>query len=754
MIKRIQKIINVGKFANCCVPGCEFGKETIIHGFNTHGKSTLTAIFRSIQCGNNDIVIGRKTFGASGNQNIEIDFEENGVNDKYIFQNGTWNKNNPNILIFDSRFIADNIFNGESITFDQQKNLNSVIIGEEGNRLNEEINELQKRSDDLTRQKTDKTREFSRHFPGFNIDKFREIPEDGGIDNKINEKDKEIKFESEKEVIKDKIKFYIQTVSGIRFSIRDVLVKTLDAKQDEIDKHVASNFSRVENAWNFLDEGLNLLKEKPSGEASRSCVFCGQSMGQSAEKLISSYSAFFKGGYRELQRQIFEDVDYFKDLNLEVILQNIASYLENVGLDVSLSSEKIAELVGFKKEFEKELDKKRDLNYKIDFTAFDCLETEIKQVVSNLLKLEQEKVNVTSQKNIATLNNEKTSLELIKKRWSSIWINFFKDVDGIDRAAELVRIERDKKRKELEEYSTKIFSEHRETINSLCRDMGADFEIEDFKPLKKIIGKEERIFAIKFFGTHKIDINNNDERMPNFCNTLSESDKRLLAFAFFVSLLVHDKNLDSKIIVFDDPMSSFDSERRRKTLHFLSDASCKYVDTNGAEKVIFPKQKIILTHEDYFAKDLKNSVPNACSVKIEEYAESGNKRSKIAHTDFFKDFPDDDISYRIDNIKDILDKRLFTIPFEEDCRIVLEHIFKRKYHLYLKDDISQKKSIRTFTATLSRSSIGNFNDSSKLTKFTRLCNDLNIELHDNNNSNSNGDKASILNDFFECLESI
>ena len=30
MLKRIQKIINIGKFANCQCPGCKFKKETII----------------------------------------------------------------------------------------------------------------------------------------------------------------------------------------------------------------------------------------------------------------------------------------------------------------------------------------------------------------------------------------------------------------------------------------------------------------------------------------------------------------------------------------------------------------------------------------------------------------------------------------------------------------------------------------------------------------------------------------------------
>lgn len=50
----------------------------------------------------------------------------------------------------------------------------------------------------------------------------------------------------------------------------------------------------------------------------------------------------------------------------------------------------------------------------------------------------------------------------------------------------------------------------------------------------------------------------------------------------------------------DDPMSSFDSERRRKTVHLITDIVCKYKEADGTERSIFPKQKIILTHEDRF----------------------------------------------------------------------------------------------------------------------------------------------------------
>ena len=571
---------------------------------------------------------------------------------------------------------------------------------------------------------------------------------------KIKLKDTEIKFEREKEDIKKAIRNHIQSLSSYHFSIRETLEKTLDVKQEEIEAHINSKFATHKNAWNFLSDGLDFLKEKPSDDKPRTCVFCGQELGANAESLVSLYSAYFKGGYEELQNEMNKAIDYFKEINIEAILEKIAADLRAKDLDIGLTDSIISELADLKKQFEKELDKKRDLNYVIDFDTFDRLKVGIEKIKSDLEKLEQNKLNMPSPKTVLVLESEKRTLDITKKRYEPEWVKFCRDLETIEVESEEIRTARDEKRKELEEYSSEIFDTHMGTINRLCKDMGADFEVEDFKPLKKLKGSDERIFELKVFGSHKVSINNEDDTSPNFRNTLSESDKRLLAFAFFISLLSHDRDLDKKVVVFDDPMSSFDNERRRKTVHLITDVAYKYKETGGTETSVSPKQKIILTHEDQFAKELERQMPCARTLKIKEYIDTERKRSNIAHANFAQDFPNDDISHRIEKINEILDTRTFTKNFELDCRVVLEHIFKRKYYLQLKTEISQKKSVRTFTEKLKQDGIAGFNDATKFKKFGRLCDDLNIELHDGSAAPSPGDQESILKDFFECLESI
>jgi hypothetical protein len=41
-------------------------------------------------------------------------------------------RRDENIEIFDSEFIDANVFEGQGVSFDQQKNLNQIIIGARG----------------------------------------------------------------------------------------------------------------------------------------------------------------------------------------------------------------------------------------------------------------------------------------------------------------------------------------------------------------------------------------------------------------------------------------------------------------------------------------------------------------------------------------------------------------------------------------------------------------------------------------------
>lgn len=142
MIKKIIKIKGVGKYLdykiNRTLWDGEFNKETVIYGENGTGKTTLTLILKSLT-GNNNLILKKKSFGYSSDQEITI---LDSSNTSYEFKNSKWDKFNLNIEVFDIHFIEDNIYTGSIHQKNSQSNLFEIIVGKEGL-------ELKKKSDDI-----------------------------------------------------------------------------------------------------------------------------------------------------------------------------------------------------------------------------------------------------------------------------------------------------------------------------------------------------------------------------------------------------------------------------------------------------------------------------------------------------------------------------------------------------------------------------------------------------------------------------
>jgi len=120
-----------------------------------------------------------------------------------------------------------------------------------------------------------------------------------------------------------------------------------------------------------------------------------------------------------------------------------------------------------------------------------------------------------------------------------------------------------------------------------------------------------------------------DSESISLKHTLSEGDKSSLALSFFLARLSLISNIEEKIIVFDDPISSFDSSRRSVTINQLY---------NFAKK---SKQFILLSHDLNFVKDFSSKNDSCQDLKI---INNGNSSLIINHdiyretmTGIFKD---------------------------------------------------------------------------------------------------------------------
>lgn len=748
-IEAIQYIKNVGIFCDCQIAGYQLMENTIIYGRNTLGKSTLISIFRSLQTGNKRIIEGRKTFGTTGQPKIQIRFSD-GTNREILDYSSTkWSDGNPNLLIFDTQFISENVFQGEQITFDNQKSLNQIIIGIKGINLNVKIQKLQNELNELTERKRKLKSDFNELLPSsqygnIQIEKFCALPELNGLNDQIKKKKEEYERAKNKELITGTLNNHLDFLKKLENLDYDRLLnQAINFNPEKIDNHIAKHWRDPKSSKDFLRQGLELTKDEKM-----SCVFCGQSLDDAELDLLKVYEQFFKGEYQQLQNQVLAYKKQLDSINLENQIGKLRSDLEKYSLSTKLNSEDFDKVINEFKELIDDFNKKsKDLYYVPLKGYLDTFTKAIRYLIEEIQRITEEyfpsKGKGISLSEIAIQIKE---LELSKKRIQETFKNICKEYKEINESFETKRVLRETMRRELEDYSLDIFGKHKSSINNYLQRMGANFVIDDLQPIKKLKGTDERLFSIKFYNSHQVSLDSDDENVPNFKNALSESDKRVLAFAFFLSLLSNDDKLNKKILFFDDPFSSFDEERKRDTIQLLAD-----IQFNDGVTIKTPLQKIILTHEKTFYKDIYlKSFDQPQTLKIEfDKVVNGINTSTIKYCDIDKEFPDDYIIAKIIRLKEIYSNRSFHEKYNSDCRIVLENIFKRKYYFLLEEEIKKRKSVRTFTTTLQ----GNY-PVTDYNKLLRLCDDLNIELHDNDTDPSEGDHVSILRDFFECLEII
>ena len=253
---------------------------------------------------------------------------------------------------------------------------------------------------------------------------------------------------------------------------------------------------------------------------------------------------------------------------------------------------------------------------------------------------------------------------------------------------------------------------------------------------------------MEFFGQHKVGLNGTEDK-PHFKNTLSEGDKSSLAFAFFISVLSHSDTLSDSLIVFDDPISSFDSDRKMATAQILSSI------TNTKNE--HPEQTIILTHESNFLIRLNKEFPSALYLRIVQDGLNGSiKQSTFERLDVYESFLKPEAFDVLDRMKKCIDGN---DPVDknahEDCRIVLENALEAKFYLELKDDISKHKGLGGYVDTLVA---GGQMTQALADEFKKLLPDVHEPHHKSasatKSANSDGDIKTILRSSLDLMKKI
>lgn len=646
MIKKIIKIKGVGKFANYSLQATsswngELSKTNIIYAENAAGKTTLSDIFRSLRDNNLKIMKARKTIGSTDDQEIEI-LTDSG---KKTFMGNKWNSVLENIEIFDIFFVNENIYSGFEVSSDHKKSLHKFVVGTEGVKLAEEINTLKTKIEERLERLREIELKINLYLKEvYSLEDFVNLKEDLEINKKIVEKEKEIETAKAYEEIKDKD--LLEKLNSIWLPIdltdlKTVLQKSIVTISSEYLRKVEVRKKELEmgsEAEDWLERGHRHIKNNI-------CPFCLQNL-DNAKEIIEAYNQYFNEEYKNLKADILDIILDIKDINItaeidsiekEVLKNNVLlefwkNHIKAKLFEGNIFSKKNEIVEKFNELTELVGAKNRALLEMVETKVVDELETLLKHLDEQIkyyneaIDLCNSEIQVLKEKtrgDLPKLNTELLELEVRKQRFDKKTIELCTEYNLQNNKISTLNKQKEQKQEELDKFISGVFEKYGEKINYYLEKFGIEFKIVGIKGGSYVgISKEPMIeYKLELSG-HEILFTDN-ETNPCFKYTLSEGDKSSLSFAFFLAKLDLDPNLSDKIIIFDDPLSSLDSNRRTATTQQLQ-------RINGSAKQI-----IILTHNTIFARKFWNGIAKSQCKNLQIVRSSGTY--KISEWDLEKE---------------------------------------------------------------------------------------------------------------------
>lgn len=643
MLQKIVSINNVGRFLRYGASGdVGLKKYNLVFAENGRGKSTLCAILRSLQSGDPALVLGRTTLGSCGAPQITILFDGATI----AFDNGVWSTTVPELAIFDSAFVSQNVYSGDAVDLAHRRNLYRVIVGKHGVDLARQIEELDTESREKSTEIRDKRAAVQALVPhGLTVEEFLPLQEDTMIDAKIADKKIELEALKEADRIKNRAGLSELTVPVFPDGFVELLSKTIEDIAEDAERRVTRQIET--HAMNgrgepWLSEGVGYIRNNM-------CPFCGQSLHGVA--LIAAYKAYFSEAYNALRREIIalhRLVDAaFSDREIarieRTLNENIAAlefwsrYCRITSPALTSAGEIGDTLRTLRQAALALLDRKvaTPLNRVAadpSFTSGHAGLVTIQNNAATYNRAVQAANAVIAAKKASTGAADVISVEIALTRLWAIKRRHEQDAKALCEdyeAAQVVKkaLEQIKMnlKEKLDEYTQELIGRYEHTINQLLDDFHAGFRIAGTRHgYPGGVASSSYQILINDVPVELGDSNTPLDR-PSFKNTLSSGDKSTLALAFFLAQLEHDSERASKIVVFDDPFSSQDNFRKDCTVQKVKKCgeSCHQV--------------IVLSHDQSFLKRIwERLTQQAADRKCLQFARIGVCDTTVSQWDIGK----------------------------------------------------------------------------------------------------------------------
>jgi len=640
MIHKIELINSIGKFRNYQAQGdVTFRKLTLIYADNGSGKTTLASIFRSLGLNSPTILIPRTSTNSTTPQRAQIrQRDSEGNNIYHTLRNTGWTNTLPEIEVFDIHFINNNIHSGFVISDEHKKKLHQFVLGAQGVTLQNQI-ETNKADKTASRQviNTIEAQIISgvgNELTSELLQEFIDLDESEATDIATRITSAEVELANSRansliqtlqlletlKLIPDPIN-YEETITDMQTDLEiidDVVLNNLYSSHCEMLE--SNNLTEPEN---WLKKGYDYYStsnDNPSesDEQFLKCPFCKQSIDENLE-IIKAYSIKFNVTLNELIDRMQIKKQSLSNYNFDLILNNLLKTLrtnfsiysawrdyttidplsENIIPDHILLSQKYKDLV---ESINAKCGNPSKSVNSLSINAFRNSISEVNEIINSynetIIRCNDQirllKDSVRSEADALSVLNR---LKRIQKRYDQNIDTLCNNL--IVERANLRRLERDYSQLVVQQETTAqtFFTLYGNRINhylgnNVFRTPFRISDVEHTRPRGRAL--QSKLSYVLTIDGHPISFDNSNSLCVRDC--LSEGDKSTIALSFFLAKLDIDANLTNKILVFDDPLSSLDSNRRFNTVRQLR---------NLLQRI---NQAIVMSHNDRFLYELYKEV--------------------------------------------------------------------------------------------------------------------------------------------------
>ncbi|WP_270642000.1 AAA family ATPase [Paraclostridium sordellii] len=627
MIKSINYIKKFGIYKNYSNTGylSDFKRYNLFYGWNGCGKSTLVKLFRILEKKNSIELY----------KNAEFSIE---MMDGNKIKNSTLDNFNDKIFIYNQDFIKDNIdwdgtaksillLSRESI--EKTKSLNEFKLSLYGDKdkdikgLYNDKNENQKKIDEIDNRieknlsniASDIKEKFidlsikEKHYIFYDKKKLKNLITENRdllctMNLYINYEEKRNLEDILKSGQKESIKINYKKIDTKRFdSILNKIIRILDTS---VTANVIDRLKSNKEISDWVESGLKLHKRMELSH----CEFCGSELNY---ERLENLEKHFNNELNTLKESI-ETIK--KDIELNLMIK------DEYKLDFNeLYLEERSKVEEIYKDLLKEIDELNDkfgglislLNYKKD-RPFEKIPMDIPSIKDDINKVNNKYLaleNIITNHNKQVENINDTVKEAIKKleifyaQKSLMDRNYFADETLLEQL-----------KKTSVTYENNIESIEKE-IKSIESELSNEVvAAEEFnKKLSLFLGHDE--IKLKF----NSDIKGYQIiRYPSeeIAKNLSEGEKTAISFIYYITKLTENGNkIENSILVIDDPISSFDSNKLFSSYAYLK-LEC--------EKA---KQIFIMTHNYNYFKLVRGWIKSKKIKNIKGKSESNFNIYKI-----------------------------------------------------------------------------------------------------------------------------